>query len=550
MEETGRYTVREEIASGSTATVFLAEDKVLRRKVALKKLHPHLLGHAEAVKRFQKEAVAVASLSHENIIRIYDYGNQERNLYLAMEYVDGASLESLLGPMGAPMPGRVCLSVFHQLMRGLVAAHEAGIVHRDIKPSNLLVDRRGRVRIADFGIAFLQQEQSITTTGSYLGTPVYSAPEQARSEPATARSDIFSSGILFYRCLTGSLPFVGENSHVTLSAILEKNPVKAALVNRRVLPGFSELVERMLAKDPQKRPSAAECQAELEAVAVRNGLSIDADRVRRHLEDASGSAAGEGPELSQHFQEMARKAKEAGQTRMAAKLAALAEIHVDPGTAACVVPEENKLGIWCRLPRALAPLLVIGIAGLVLWLVLSGGEPPAEAPAAAPAASVPAPVSVPAPPIEKPSVTEITRVNDPAPATALAAAPRPKPRPPSSRPAARRDEEANRVLAARPRPASVPADVPEAPARPAAPAPAAPQVGFLMVKSNPPFARVSLSGREIGTTPFKSPLLMPTGAHELLLERAGCKPLRTTVRIAAAETALVRLMLDPLAEAP
>lgn len=547
MEESGRYTVREEIASGSTATVFLAEDKVLRRKVALKKLHPHLLGHAEAVKRFQKEAVAVASLSHENIIRIYDYGNQERNLYLAMEYVDGASLESLLGPMGTPMPGRVCLSVFHQLMRGLLAAHEAGIVHRDIKPSNLLVDRRGRVRIADFGIAFLQQEQSITATGSYLGTPVYSAPEQARSEPATARSDIFSSGILFYRCLTGSLPFVGENSHITLSAILEKNPVKPALVNRRVLPGFSELVERMLAKDPQKRPGAAECLAELEAVAARNGLPIDADRVRRHLEDTPASAAGEGPELSQHFQEMARKAKEAGQTRMAAKLAALAEIHADPGTAACVVPEENKLRIWCRLPMALAPIMGIGIAGLVLWLVLSGGEPPAQAAArpaaAAPAVSLPPPPPAPAEPLKE-VVTESTPRNKPAPA----APPRPRPRPTASRsPASGRADEASHHPAVPPEAVAV---IPAAPARAAAPAAAAPQVGFLMVKSNPPFARVSLAGREIGTTPFKSPLLMPTGAHELLLERAGCKPLRATVRIASAETALVRLLLDPIAEAP
>ncbi|HLP42881.1 MAG TPA: serine/threonine-protein kinase, partial [Fibrobacteria bacterium] len=271
MQEQGRYSVTEEIASGSTATVFLAEDRILRRKVALKKLHPHLLNHPETVTRFQKEAVAVASLSHENIIRLYDFGNEARNLFLAMEYVDGPSLEGLLADH-VPLPGRVCLTLMSQVLRGLAAAHEAGIIHRDIKPSNLLVDSRGKVRLADFGIAFLAEEAHITKTGSYLGTPVYSAPEQAKGLPATAKSDIFSAGILFFRCLTGRLPFVGDSPQAVLTAILERAPARAVLINRRVLPGLSELVDRMLAKDPLKRPSAAGCLAELEAVAARHGF--------------------------------------------------------------------------------------------------------------------------------------------------------------------------------------------------------------------------------------------------------------------------------------
>ncbi|MEO7425613.1 MAG: serine/threonine-protein kinase, partial [Fibrobacteria bacterium] len=180
MQTPGRYTILEEIASGGTATVYLAEDTVLRRKVALKKLHPHLHSHPLTVRRFEKEAVAVASLSHGNIIKVYDYGSEEKTLFLAMEYVDGVSLDGLLQSIPNGMPSLTALSVFHQLLEGLNAAHANGIYHRDIKPSNILVDRKGCVRIADFGIAFLSKETSITKTGSYLGTPGYSAPEQAQ----------------------------------------------------------------------------------------------------------------------------------------------------------------------------------------------------------------------------------------------------------------------------------------------------------------------------------------------------------------------------------
>lgn len=250
MSGTDRYTILEEIASGSTATVYLAHDTVLRRKVALKKLHPHLHNHAEMVKRFAKEAVAIAALSHVNIIKVFEYGKEERNLYLAMEFIDGMNLEAMLEKGGGSLPCLAALSMFRQLLEGLGAAHARGIYHRDIKPSNVLVDREGCVRIADFGIAFLSEETSFTRTGSYLGTPGYSAPEQADGLAVTGKTDIFAMGILFYRCLSGRLPFQGETPHAALRAVMEKTPARLSAITPRVLPGCQELIESMLAKKP------------------------------------------------------------------------------------------------------------------------------------------------------------------------------------------------------------------------------------------------------------------------------------------------------------
>lgn len=525
-----------EIASGSTATVFLAEDRILRRKVALKKLHPHLLNHPETVTRFQKEAVAVASLSHENIIRLYDFGNEARNLFLAMEYVDGPSLEGLLADH-APLPGRVCLTLMSQVLRGLAAAHEAGIIHRDIKPSNLLVDSRGKVRLADFGIAFLAEEAHITKTGSYLGTPVYSAPEQAKGLPATAKSDIFSAGILFFRCLTGRLPFVGDSPQAVLTAILERAPARPMLINRRVLPGLSELVDRMLAKDPLKRPSAAGCLAELEAVAARHGFPIDPDRLRRFAADPASYAAEEMREVAAHFLDQARAAEAGGQARAAAKLAALAELYCDP-----VVEPPTEIGRihahWAARARrrvlALAALALLGTAAA--WFGLAGSIAPGGQTASTPAAAGPAipakAVATPAPPsplLVSNRTTKVTHVE-----AALAdAAKAPIPAATPARP--RRVSQPPMLPIAAPiaeRAAEAPAEIP------------APPSGRLLVKSNPPFARVHLAERELGTTPFKAPVEVPAGTHEILLERAGCLPLRAQVKVESGALAEVRLILD------
>lgn len=571
MEGQGRYIVRGEIASGSTATVFLAEDAVLRRKVALKKLHPHLLGHAEAVARFGKEAVAVASLSHENVIRVYDFGNEAGNHFLAMEYVDGASLEDLLKG-GGPLPVLVSLAVFRQVLSGLAAAHEAGIVHRDIKPSNLLVDRRGIVRIADFGIAFLAEEKNITRTGSFMGTPVYSSPEQAQGLPASARSDIFSTGILFYRCLTGRLPFDGASSHAILTAIIERNPPRAIQYNRRILPGLGELVERMLAKDPGQRPDADRCLTELGEVSARHELASEPDRIRRYMEEGAVYAEVEGRELRDHFLRAALRKEEAGKTREAVKSAALAGLHA--GLEAGDREAARRIAGKDRSQRRRkAALSLLALAPLIVGLSMLRGfgekDNPdrAAVPAARPAGEDPAPAEIRewaadgAPATDQDQAgervtltTAVIAAGEPDPISVQVAGavpaeirqspdrPRPNPPPAKSLPKKQPDSPAGAAPAG-----AAAAGGDEAPAtrnqsagkgiRPAA-------SGYLVVKTNPPFARVSMEGRALGTTPFKAPIELPEGAHELLLEREGCAPLRSVVRIRAGETSLLRLVLE------
>ena len=531
----GRYTILGEIASGATATVFLAEDIVLRRKVALKKLHPHLWNHTEAVRRFEKEAVAVASLSHENIIKVYDFGSQDRGLFLAMEYVDGSSLESLMPEPDKGLPNLTALSIFHQLLAGLAAAHTAGIYHRDIKPSNVLVDTKGCVRIADFGIAFLSVETSITKTGSYLGTPGYSAPEQAQGLPTTDKTDIFATGILFYRCLTGRLPFAAETPHAVLIAIMEKVPAKANFVNPRLIPGLAELVEEMLAKDPEQRPNAQRCLEKLETLAGRHGFPLDAARICRFSADPLAYAASEYREIAVGFLNQARRAQAEGRQRDAMKDFSLAEIFAEADSdvgreaagflAGMAARMRRKKRIWVTL--MLLGAFCVGY-GIFRLLAERAGRNMAAAPVSIP---LPAPTPTPIPtPIRTPIAAALPVEQ---------AQPHPAPRPLSRgkpiRVSLRKEQAARKAVPART--AVVPSLEAADPAAAAAP-------GYVLVKSNPPFAKIRIDGKLMGTTPLKAPLELASGSHQLDLEREGCAPLHANFRILSGETASLRYSLD------
>jgi eukaryotic-like serine/threonine-protein kinase len=553
MSPQARYTILGEIASGSTATVFLAEDSVLRRKIALKKLHPHLWTHSETVRRFEKEAVAIASLSHENIIKVYDFASSDKGFFLAMEYVEGASLEHLLKQHPAGLPGLTALSAFHQLLSGLAAAHSAGIYHRDIKPSNVLVDLKGCVRIVDFGLAFLSQETSITRTGSYLGTPGYSAPEQADGREATDRTDIFSLGILFYRCLTGSLPFGGDTPHAVLRAIMEKTPAKAVSLNRKIVPGLPELVESMLAKDPRERPGALECIRALEGLAGKLGFPFEPRRLAACLADPAPHHRMENNEISGHFLLRARQARGQGEARKALKEYALAEAFCDAPERIRLEAEEllKKLRLRSRkkiLAGVLAcSALLTAVAG---WLA---NRPPVAkpGPAAAPASFAPA-----SPAQSRLGAMPGAILPEPAAMPAMPAESVPRgPESPSGS-LLRAGRMTGSGNADPPAPAILPAPAPDsaapAPVQAGNPAAAGPaggmeadtHHGYLVVKTSPPFAKLFLDGREAGVTPTKTPLQVGIGPHELILEHEGCLPMHTTFEIAPSETTSLRLILE------
>ena len=204
----GRYRLERKLGSGGMADVWLAEDQELGRKVAIKMLHERYANDVQFVERFRREATHAAGLSHPNVVSIYDRGEAEGSYFIVMEYVEGRTLKELIVTRG-PCPVPVAVSYTRQVLAALRYAHRNGIVHRDIKPHNVLVDHEGRVKVADFGIARAGSSQ-MTEAGSIIGTAQYLSPEQARGAPVDESSDLYSTGIVLYELLTGTVPFTGE----------------------------------------------------------------------------------------------------------------------------------------------------------------------------------------------------------------------------------------------------------------------------------------------------------------------------------------------------
>ena len=201
-----RYQIQRVIGGGGMANVYLARDIILDRDVAIKVLRPEFANDPEFIERFDREAQAATSLAHPNIVNIYDVGEEDNILYMAMEYVDGLTLKEYIHEHG-PLPVPEAIEIMKQLTDAIAHAHMNGLIHRDIKPQNILVDSYGRVKVTDFGIAIALSATSLTQTNSILGSVHYLSPEQARGGMATKKSDIYSLGIVFFELLTGQLPF-------------------------------------------------------------------------------------------------------------------------------------------------------------------------------------------------------------------------------------------------------------------------------------------------------------------------------------------------------
>ena len=253
------------------AEVFLVHDAVLERDVALKVLRSQYRGDEEFYERFGREARSAASLSHPNIVQVYDRGETpDGTCYIAMEYVSGGTLKDRLDERGPIEPERA-LAVTAQVAEALWAAHERGVVHRDIKPQNILVTDMGHLKVTDFGIARAASAATISATNAVFGTAGYLSPEQALGEPATPRSDLYSLGIVLYEMLTGVVPYRADNP----VAVCMKHVTEPLTPPRRLDPTIPEavdaLVVKMLAKDPADRPaSASELLDDIET--VRKGV--------------------------------------------------------------------------------------------------------------------------------------------------------------------------------------------------------------------------------------------------------------------------------------
>jgi beta-lactam-binding protein with PASTA domain/predicted Ser/Thr protein kinase len=267
----GRYHVVRKLGTGGMATVYLAEDQDLGRRVALKVLDERHAQDAQFVERFRREAMSAAVLSHPNIVAVYDRGEANGTYYIAMEYLEGKTLKELIVARG-PTPVRVAIDYARQILAALDFAHRNGIVHRDIKPHNVIIAPDGRLKVMDFGIARSGSSQ-VTEAGSIIGTAQYLSPEQARGASAGPPADIYSTGIVLYEMLTGSVPFTGDTPLEVAMKHLSSVPEPPSKKRPEIPHNLDAVVLRALAKDPDSRyRNAREMDADLARIAA--GLSI------------------------------------------------------------------------------------------------------------------------------------------------------------------------------------------------------------------------------------------------------------------------------------
>lgn len=254
----GRYLTLSRVGVGGMGIVYRAHDTELNRTVALKVLPPHLCQHPEYLRRFRTEARAQARLNSPYVITLYELMEHPAGEILVLEYIEGETLEKHLrhyGPMSVPE----ALRVFEQTLRGVEHIHEAGVVHRDLKPSNIFITRDGRIKLMDFGIARILDNQDPSQKGTMVGTLLYISPEQINGRETDSRSDVYTLGISLFEAVTGRLPFERRSDYALMHAHVQENPPSPKEFQRRLPREVESVILKAIAKDPDRRyQSAAE----------------------------------------------------------------------------------------------------------------------------------------------------------------------------------------------------------------------------------------------------------------------------------------------------
>lgn len=380
-----KYELLERVGQGGMAVVYRGKDQSLGREVAVKILHHHLADYQEARDRFEREARAVAKLSHENILEIFDYSGSslERSCYIVTEFIDGQTLKQFITAHPIAFP-EVAAMLLVQVGRALAHAHAAGIMHRDIKPENVMIRRDGVVKLTDFGISHMVDLERLTVTGQLLGSPAYMAPEHVEGRPIDYRTDVFAAGIVLYQLAVGRLPFEGKNPHEVLKRIAECAFQPARKANPHIGNQLGRILDRAMAKDPADRYQAmTEMVLALESYLADCGLEQPAAELARYFQAPAAYEVALRARLVDH---LLRRGKGLLATNHAAALDCFDRVlTLEPGNAE-VVAALDRLATRRRSLRAAAAaaalaLIAGGWWGVRLWL-----RPSALAPEAPPAA--------------------------------------------------------------------------------------------------------------------------------------------------------------------
>ena len=276
-----RYEILEILGEGGMAFVYKARDTQLERLVAIKTLKPNYVNQETFVERFKREAKTAANLNHPNIVQIFDWGIEDEPFFV-MEYIEGNTLTSIIAKNRTISLSDI-LFIGAQVSSGLHAAHEKGLVHRDIKPGNIMITPDGKVKVTDFGIVSLQNEESdITKTGSILGTASYISPEQAQGKPVSIESDLYSLGTVLYELISGKPPFAGDTPISTATKHLTEKPEKPSSFRRDLPKGVESAIMKLLEKATYDRFKSAE---DLRATLLQQRKSLQSEQTRENLVD-------------------------------------------------------------------------------------------------------------------------------------------------------------------------------------------------------------------------------------------------------------------------
>jgi beta-lactam-binding protein with PASTA domain len=330
----GRYRILNRLGSGGMAEVWCAQDAQLGRRVALKILQPRFAQDQEFVERFRREASAAAGLQHPNVVNVFDRGEFDGTYYIAMEYVQGASLRDLIN---AGMSVEAAVGVTRQILAAAKFAHSHGVIHRDFKPGNVLVDREGRATVTDFGIAKAGVSE-ITQTGSVMGTAQYLSPEQAQGLEVTAASDLYSIGVILYEALTGRVPFEADSAVAVALKQVSEVPRPPSELNPAVPKALDAVVLKAMAKDPANRFQSA-------------------DEFDAALTEAERNPSG-APVETASFAPVPVATPETAEPAAAAPAAA------PPPPAAPREEEKRRRRSW---RWAIIAVLIAGLLGLAVW---------------------------------------------------------------------------------------------------------------------------------------------------------------------------------------